>query len=579
MRYFRSPFRFVKRRSLVTTLKTRPSLEALESRLAPANAFVVPPGQVSDGSHFHTLAEAIVAAGQGGLVTIEPGASPDPTQPVSVAESQFDGLTIQGDPSVPASILPQEQLTVDGGGITLTNLNLGSLSLDAVSSGDTVSKCLIVNLSESARNSNVIQNTIIGSAHVQPHVVVFPSNGNVLIANNTFSSSAQDPLTIGSCTGVTVTGNTFFGGPSTDALIGVADAGTSSAPITITNNTIATLAGDAIHVDQNVSGGTFVRILNNAVSTHDGNAGVGVTVSTDVDHFNVLVQGNDFHNARFGVDVFGDGTSVGNIDLGGGTLGSLGGNNFRRFTLPANENSAAIVLANAPQGTIVAQQNIFANGVDPASLVSTTGVVDLTNLLNNNQAFVQTLYNNLLGRTGALAELDPWVQMLNAQGQSAVANAILHSPEALGRIVDSFYLRFLGRQSDAGGRAGWITFLQNGGTEEQLETQFLTSPEYISHINTDFVQSLYLNILGRPGSPEELAGWNNNIQNFGGLASVANAFVTSVENRANTVQSDFQTFLHRGSSATETASLANSSLNLLSLEQLVLSSPEFFGNG
>jgi hypothetical protein len=46
--------------------------------------------------------------------------------------------------------------------------------------------------------------------------------------------------------------------------------------------------------------------------------------------------------------------------------------------------------------------------------------------------------------------------------------------------------------------------LQHGGTEEQLETAFLTSPEYLSHINTDFVQSLYLNILGRTGSASEL---------------------------------------------------------------------------
>jgi hypothetical protein len=549
-------------------------LEALETRLMPASVFVVPASQLADATHLHTVTDAIATAGSGGLVTIEPGASPDPTQPVTVTQ---DSITIQGDPNVPATSLPQEQLSMDGSGITLTNLNLGSLSLDSVSSGDTVSKCLIVNLSEFARNSSFTQNTITGSANVQPHVFVFPANGNVLISDNNFSSEAQFLLTITSCTGVTVTGNTFLGGNV--ASIQVADAGTSSGPITVANNTIsndtiATAAPvDGIHVIQDASGGTFVRILNNAVST-DG-TGLGVNVATDGDHFNVLVQGNDFHNDLVGVQINGDGTSAGHFDLGGGSLGSLGGNNFRGFSTSDGTIGVAIVLANAPQATVVAQQSI----VGSALPVSSTGFVDTSNSLNTSQAFVQTLYNEVLGRTGALAELDPWVQLLNAQGQAAVSNGIFHSPEALGRIVDSFYLRFLGRQSDAGGRAGWITFLQNGGTEEQLETQFLTSPEYISHINTDFVQSLYLNILGRPGSPEELAGWNNNIQNFGGLASVANAFVTSVENRANTVQSDFQTFLHRGSSATETASLANSSLNLLSLEQLVLSSPEFFGNG
>jgi hypothetical protein len=136
------------------------------------------------------------------------------------------------------------------------------------------------------------------------------------------------------------------------------------------------------------------------------------------------------------------------------------------------------------------------------------------------------------------------VNVLNSQGQAAVANDILHSSEALGRIVDSFYLRFLGRHSDSGGRAGWINFLQQGGTLEGLETAFLTAPEYTGHINTDFVQSLYINILGRTGSAGELAGWNNNLQNLG-LAGIANAFTHSAENRLNTLRADFQTFLHR----------------------------------
>ena len=121
--------------------------------------------------------------------------------------------------------------------------------------------------------------------------------------------------------------------------------------------------------------------------------------------------------------------------------------------------------------------------------------------------------------------------------------------------------------------------MQNGGTEEQVETLFLTSPEYISHIDTDFVQSLYLNILGRPGSPDELAGWNNNIQNLGGLAGVASDFINSPENRLNTLRSDFQTFLHRTPADSEITALANSTHDLLSLEGLVLSGPEFFGNG
>src|SRR5262249_42631501 len=140
-------------------------------------------------------------------------------------------------------------------------------------------------------------------------------------------------------------------------------------------------------------------------------------------------------------------------------------------------------------------------------IFASAGTIDIGFRLDNKQALVQTLYNQLLGRTGSSAEIDGWGGLFNAQGQAAVVNGSTKSPEALGRIVDQLYLRFLGRESDAGGRAGWIGFLSAGGTLEQVETLFLTSPEYLSHINTEFVQSLYLNILGRAGSAPELALW------------------------------------------------------------------------
>jgi hypothetical protein len=237
---------------------------------------------------------------------------------------------------------------------------------------------------------------------------------------------------------------------------------------------------------------------------------------------------------------------------------------------------------NPPTGvgtTFSAQQNLFAPGVDPISVViNNGGVVDVSNPLSPGRAFVQALYNEVLGRTGQLAELDGWVGLLNSQGQQAVVNGILRSSEALGRIVDAYYLRFLGRASDPSGRAGWIGFLQSGNTEEQLETLFLTSPEYISHINTDYVQSLYINILGRTGNSAELASWNSNIQSLG-LRGIANGFVTSPENRLNTVRGYFQTFLHRTPADGELAPLIGLPLDLLSLEGLVLSSSEYLSNG
>ncbi len=180
-----------------------------------------------------------------------------------------------------------------------------------------------------------------------------------------------------------------------------------------------------------------------------------------------------------------------------------------------------------------------------------------------------------LGRLGSTSDINGWVSVFNADGQAAVAQGIYFSSESLGRIVDSFYLRFLGRQSDAAGRASFISFLQNGGTEQQMENIFLTSPEYLAHIDTDFVQSLYINVLGRTGSASELAFWNNQLQTLG-LSGVANGFTGSTENRQNTAIADYETYLYRAPRSSEESSLVDSSQDLLSFAVFVESTSEFF---
>jgi hypothetical protein len=560
-------------------------LERLESRIVPGafeNAFVVPVSQPTDGIHVHTLEAALARITSGGAVTIEPGASPDAGQ-VTIGNA---GFTIQGEPNVPASSLPSENILFTGMNGTLTNLNLGQLQLgvvpgDTLISGNHVSRCVIQDLVENGVQSTFTQNTITGSAIFEGNSPV-STNGD-LVANNIISGSAS----IRNCDGITVTQNTLDAGDNSG--ISLVDSGEPGSPITIANNHITIGSNHAgISIEQD-TGTTNVAILNNTI-TSNGGVGLVLGCSTGSKMF-ALVQGNGFYGGRTGIFIAGDGTSAGNVDLGGGSFtgmgSSRGGNDVRGFTKQGTIDSAAIVLIQtAPDAVIPALDNIFQAGVlldavvDSATQGDRNGTGQINaGALDSPNAFVQTLYNEVLGRTGTSSELDTWVSVLDMQGQATVVNDILHSSEALGRIVDSFYLRFLGRAADPGGRAGWIGFLQNGGTEEEIESLFLTSPEYLSHINVDFVQSLYLNILGRPGSPGEVAAWNNNIQNVGGIMGVANAFTHSSENRLNTLRSDFQTFLHRTPADAELMPLVNTSMDLLALEGLLLSSPEFFANG
>src|SRR5262249_40860511 len=177
--------------------------------------------------------------GGNGVVTIEPGASPDAGQaPFGQVTIGNTGITIQGDPNVPASILPSENILFTGANSTFTNLNLSELSLgnasvpgDTSISGNHVSRCVIQILEENGVQSMFTQNTITSA--------IFRGNSSVstngdLFANNIFSggtSSTGGDLEIDNCDGITVTHNTLIGGErGSGEGISVTDSGEPGSP-------------------------------------------------------------------------------------------------------------------------------------------------------------------------------------------------------------------------------------------------------------------------------------------------------------------------------------------------------------
>jgi hypothetical protein len=571
--------------------RMRPSLEALEDRWAPANVLVVPISQAVDTTHFHTLAQAVAAAGANGTVTVEPGASPDITEPVSISQN---GITIQGDPNTPAAILPSYQLALDAQNVTLTNLNLQSITIgssgntsDANFVDNTISKCVIGTLNDFGFTSTFTQNTITNTATLVEDSATVPPGGDV-ISDNTFISTNLHLLQVDDAVRTQITGNTFIG-DSSGVAITLSNCDGSPVPL-VANNSISMTGPGAVGIELQQTGTGLLQdsdsqVNDNIINTQGQGYGVLMLMVNDA-NFLAEVDGNDFHGNAVGVYVQCSTTGVGSqADI------SVYSNNFRSFNVtPATAGAAAIVLLDGASTTLPADSNLF--GVaQPSSVVFTSGTntvapgtVSLSNsmlstsLISSPPAFVQTLYLDDLGRVASSSEINGWVAVYNSQGQAAVVQGIYFSAESLGRIVDSFYLRFLGRQSDPAGRAGWISFLQNGGTEQQMENGFLGSPEYLSHIDTDFVQSLYINILGRTGSSSELAGWNNQLQTLG-LVGVANGFTGSTENRDNTVIADYETYLHRAPTPREEGGMAGSSQDLLTFAVDIQSTSEFFTNG
>jgi hypothetical protein len=566
----------------------RPQVEALEERaLMSANVYVVPIAVPVDATHFHSLTAAIPVAGTGGKVTIEPGASPD----AGVVTVSVANLTILGDPNVPGSILPREDLVLAASNVTLYNLNLGNVVVQSGANHETVIRSQLINFTEVGAivgsGHNVLsQNVITGSVDLQGNSP--PMGNGDLVEHNTFTSSAPAILKLSNSSYTTVQDNTIFGdGNATQMGIKV---DSDSNQVLIANNRIEMTGPDAIALSLgNLNGGNTVgvKVYNNILSAGSTGTGLYINLFTNnPSNFQAVIEGNDFRGNLLGVHITAGalGGVAGQIDLGGGSnlLGSSkGGNNFRGFD--GNNGHFAIKVDNIAAVFVSAQQNIFTGGISPNLIVADGsngggGVVDTTKNLPGDYAYVQTLYNNLLGRTGTSAELAGWITVINNAGQAAAADGILRSSEALGRIVQGYYIEYLGRAAAASEVAGWVNHLQNGWSPEMVQAVFISSPEFLSHINTDYVQALYMNILHRTGSLQELVGWNSQLPNLG-LAGVAYGFSNSTENRDNHVTSLIADLLHRQPKPGEVDGFVSQPVDLLTLEGQILAGSDYHANG
>jgi hypothetical protein len=636
------------RRPVKAPLRLRPQVEVLEERTLLNNRFVAPVGVAVDNvTTFANLQAALTTVGlaTGDTIEIEPGSAPGSVVNANFVTAFSGGatmLTIQGNPAVGLAGIPQFTITDSvliaaadtlnlnvanvgligaGGLVFFGNTNITGSMLTHVSStafstfefagdSDNLINSTVVNDVASANLLDVLSNNAAGSSN--------RIRGNTFVANvSTNNLIAYDGT---NSVGVTdkVDGNTFVGvGMVSNGVVVVG----SVASLTIQNNTFSGTMGVAINQGKSTPGN--LQILGNTVNISgvhpigielsSGNAGTttSVIVSNNVlssggdgrgleivvgqGALNASIQGNDFHNNTIGVTILAGG-SIDGIDLGGGSQGSVGGNNFRSFTAAATPNSGAIV-ANVTTGTLQALNNIFAVS-DPQTVISAIGTSVKTTALSANAAFVDVLYEDFLKRPGDTSnpsDAGSWVTMLNGgASRASVAAAIVGSAEALGLVVDGLYLKVLGRTADPGGRAAFVSFLQNGGTIEQAVVGLVNSPEYLALTGSPggFVEGLYVRVLGRTGGSSEVSGWLSQLPNLG-LAGVASAFAHSSELHSDVVQALYGSalpgtlsvasvvpdLLHRHASTTEVSGWVNSGLDIATIAQAFASTGEFFTGG
>jgi hypothetical protein len=621
----------------------RLQLEGLEERTLLNTRFVVPVGAADNVSSFATLSAALTTPGlhSGDTIQIEPGSAPGTIGNANLPA--VTNLTIRGDASTAAVNLPafqvRDAVTIDASraGFTLANINVvlqgGGLTFSANGSiigsfiasnflGDAITfngvtasvlrdsqviarnglgggEVVRVNTADSSHNL-ISDNTIASDGTVSQNLLFYNGTHTVAdqVLDNTFQgntgASSFSLLLVGNgVSGLTVRGNSFSDPNNNRTAITILSGGQNN---TIADNTITmTGASGTIGISllaASTSTATAVTIADNRINTSGNGTGIQFTTSTGA--LNARVEGNDFHFNNIGVLIYRSHTTdiASGIDMGGGSQGSRGANNFRSFFATTRLGTAAIMegASFSTAQTIEARFNLF-SVANPRTVirdnynVGGAAAIDVSGNLTGNAAFIETLYLKYLHRVvdvSATGEAGGWVASLNGGApRSAIASAIMNSPEALGIVVNGLYRRFLNREPGAAETGVFVSLLQNGATLEQVMGLFLNSPEFQSRFSSDsaFIQAIYSTVLGRTAGTSEVNLWAALLPSIGRSGMISDV-LGSMEYRAMVIQQDYATVLGRLSlpSMAEVMGWVNTGLDLRSFEMALAGSAEFFAN-
>jgi hypothetical protein len=135
--------------------------------------------------------------------------------------------------------------------------------------------------------------------------------------------------------------------------------------------------------------------------------------------------------------------------------------------------------------------------------------------------WVKGMYQDLLGRTPSDDEVNGWVAALQSgiRTPSQVAYGFAASDEREGQHVQANYQTYLGRSASDQEVSTWVNAFTNlGVTNEGMQGGFMASVEYFNNpvkgrgTNADWVASIYQDVLGRTGTPDEVNAWAGMLQ-------------------------------------------------------------------
>jgi hypothetical protein len=169
-----------------------------------------------------------------------------------------------------------------------------------------------------------------------------------------------------------------------------------------------------------------------------------------------------------------------------------------------------------------------------------------------NQVFVENLYEVLLNRPTDPGSVFFTRELDGGVSPTTVVLQIESSQEYRSDQVNLLYQRYLHRNADQGGLQGFVNFLGNGGTMEQVAAFLVGSQEYFDDRggnNETFLNSLYEEALDRQADRQGLVGFEQTLANGTSRTQVASLIFSSPEYLTDLVQSGYQSALGRKADA------------------------------
>jgi hypothetical protein len=241
-------------------------------------------------------------------------------------------------------------------------------------------------------------------------------------------------------------------------------------------------------------------------------------------------------------------------DLAGVVTGILGSAEFRNDEVNA---AYANYLRRGPDGP---GQGFFmgelANNTDQTTMIEQFMT---SSEYHNNAAdvlWLRRLYLDVLGRDGdPHNELSSWLALLHSgESHASVASQILSSNEPYTNLISHLYQELLGRAPDASGQGFMLNDLQTNGMSARLVADIIGSSEYFGlhgNNNTQWVQSIYQNLLGRPATDAEVQSILGSLSSGTSLATAATQFTTSAAYQQNFIRGIYNFYLRRSPTTVE----------------------------